>query len=551
VTENAEAVLSDEAAAIAIAPRPRRRWSWRSIHPAAALTTLGITCWVAVFGRLAMRHHTAYGTWSFDMGIYDQGYWLVSRFKPTFVTVRGLDFWGQHINLIAYLYAPFYWLGAGPTFLMATQALVLGLGAMPVYLIARDRLSAWYGAAFAAAFLLYPAIQFISWANYHPEALVITPFLFAWWAALRSKWTLYIVMLVLVLITREDAALAVTVLGAVLWIRQWRSKSSAAAPALSSVSSIASVSSISDVSTSIERGAAGDVVLGRTWTTWIPAGTLVLGAVWYALCTRVAIPHFNNGEQPFYINYFYQSWGNSMGEVVKNIARHPDRVISDATKPDRIRFYRDLVLPLGGLPLAGLGFIAMAAPQLLASVIGASPYARMILYQYTAMMIAPIFIATIEGYRRFIHPRPWRRWVIAWMLGCALVSNIAWSPSPIGARYGVWARDNSRVPLLKRAVALVPDDARLTATYSLLPHLSHRDVVYDWPNPWRQVSWGNHNENIPNPATVEYLVLDLHHVNASDRDLVDTLIGPGGEYQTLMNTDDVIVARRTRVGPTP
>ena len=32
----------------------------------------------------------------------------------------------------------------------------------------------------------------------------------------------------------------------------------------------------------------------------------------------------------------------------------------------------------------------MALPQLIASVIGASPYARTIRYQYTSVMIAPI-----------------------------------------------------------------------------------------------------------------------------------------------------------------
>ena len=41
----------------------------------------------------------------------------------------------------------------------------------------------------------------------------------------------------------------------------------------------------------------------------------------------------------------------------------------------------------------------MALPQLLASVSGSSPYARMIRYQYTAVMIAPIVIAGVHGAR--------------------------------------------------------------------------------------------------------------------------------------------------------
>ena len=104
------------------------------------------------------------------------------------MTVRGLEFWGHHLNLVALLFAPFYWLGAGPAFLYIVQAFVLGLGALPVYLIARDRFGRpWVGLTFAVAYLMYAPIQWITWANFHPEALVITPFLFAWWFAMRRR----------------------------------------------------------------------------------------------------------------------------------------------------------------------------------------------------------------------------------------------------------------------------------------------------------------------------------------------------------------------------
>ncbi len=120
-----------------------------AIHPAAWLTLLGALTFTVVFGRLGMQHHRNFGTWAFDMGIYDQSFWLVSRGK-SWVTVRGLDFWGHHINLIAIAFAPFYWLGAGPSFLYVVQAGALGAGAIPTYLLARDRLrDPWVGLVFA------------------------------------------------------------------------------------------------------------------------------------------------------------------------------------------------------------------------------------------------------------------------------------------------------------------------------------------------------------------------------------------------------------------
>ncbi len=103
---------------------PRRAWQ---AHPAAWLTFVGACCSPSCSARSACKRQNTFGTWSFDMGIYDQGFWLVSRGGQTFMTVRGLDFWGQHLNLIAYAFVPFYWLGAGPNFLFVAQAAVLGV----------------------------------------------------------------------------------------------------------------------------------------------------------------------------------------------------------------------------------------------------------------------------------------------------------------------------------------------------------------------------------------------------------------------------------------
>ena len=220
------------------------------------------------------------------MGIYDQALWLVSRGGQTFMTVRGLEFWGHHVNLVALLFVPFYWLGAGPAFLYVVQSTVLGLGALPVYLIARDRFARpWIGLTFAVAFLLYAPIQFISGANFHPEALVVTPFLFAWWFAMRRSWGWFFVCVGLALSTREDTAMAVFVLGFVLLVRNWRSEDR------------------------VDRRMA--------------VGTMVLGAFWYVFCTQFVIPHFNGGQQPFYLESFYGSYGGSMPEIADDDAAPP------------------------------------------------------------------------------------------------------------------------------------------------------------------------------------------------------------------------------------
>jgi hypothetical protein len=98
---------------------------------------------------------------------------------------------------------------------------------------------------------------------------------------------------------------------------------------------------------------------------------------------------------------------------------------------------------------------------------------------------------------------------------------------------------------MREALKLVPANASVAATYSLLPHLSHRAQIYDWPNPWVPSYWGNDDGyRLPDPATIQYIVLDLEQVGPAQQPLVASFIAPDGPYQVLYDQDGVLVARR-------
>jgi uncharacterized membrane protein len=483
-------------------------------HPAARLTAIGIVIFAALFGALGVQNHRNFGTWSYDMGIYDQAFWLVSR-GESFMSVRGMFFWGHHVNLIVVAFVPFYWLGAGPEFLYVVQACVLALGAAPLYLITRDvlgreRWGQWMGFVIAVVYLMYAPVQWISWAMFHPEALLITPFLFAWWFGLRQRWHWYWAMVLLTLSMREDVALAIVMLGPVLAIM------TRSAPEQRRVRVMCAVTS-------------------------------VVGVVWYLVATRIVLVVFNDGQQPFYVTSFYGNYGSSMPEIVWNMVRRPDTVVSDAVQHDRLTFYKQMMWPLGWMPLANPLPLLMALPQLLASVIGLSPYARMIRYQYTSVMIAPVMIALVYGVRTVWRFPLARLLVPVWLLGCAYVTNVAWSPSPLGtpANYAVWSTPNPRHDSLRQALAVIPDDASVTATYQLLPHLTHRREAYDWPNPFKPAVWGNDDcGRLPDPRTVDYVALDRSQIGDNNMALFEAMIVADGPFDIVFEDDNVVVLRR-------
>ncbi len=102
---------------------------------------------------------------------------------------------------------------------------------------------------------------------------------------------------------------------------------------------------------------------------------------------------------------------------------------------------------------------------------------------------------------------------------------------------------------MREALELVPDDASVAATYTLLPHLSHREQIYDWPNPWVPAYWGNDDGyRLPDPSTIDYIVLDRTQVGEAQQPLVADLIAPGGPYEVLFDGRRCVWSARRKPG---
>ncbi len=88
------------------------------------------------------------------------------------------------------------------------QSLAIGAGAIPVFLYGRKRLaSEWFALVGAATYLLHPAVSWTNLENFHPDAFLGVFVGFAIYAALESKWRMYVVFVVLSLLVKEDVSL--------------------------------------------------------------------------------------------------------------------------------------------------------------------------------------------------------------------------------------------------------------------------------------------------------------------------------------------------------
>ena len=141
--------------------------------------------YAAGFAALSTLRHLSFTTGRFDLGNMVQAVWATAHGHPLAITdLQGeqISRLGAHVDPILVAFTPLWWLWPSPAMLLTVQAAAVALGALPVFWLARKHLASERAAlGFALAYLLYPAVQWLTLNEFHPVALA-TPFLlFALW----------------------------------------------------------------------------------------------------------------------------------------------------------------------------------------------------------------------------------------------------------------------------------------------------------------------------------------------------------------------------------
>jgi len=487
-------------------PGSRRRGLIEGWDIPEGVLALVVLAWVYEFIRLPTLRYDRFGTFGFDLGIYDQGTWLLSRGKDPFVTIRGLPLFGHHANIFLLFLAPFYRLGAGPIFLLIVQVFAQESGAIAIFLLARDLLkSKWAGVGLGAVLLLNPTYQWLTWEFFHPDAVAIGQLLFAYWAARTERFRWFTAAAVLTVLCKEDLALAVAVLGVVMAFRGERRRGAIVAAA---------------------------------------------STVYFFFATRVLIPH-ENGIGPFY-DSFFGDLGKTPTEVVFNAVRHPAKTWHLADAQDRRTWYWRMLSPWAFLPLVDVRVLAVAAPTIFINIVSSFPYTRDYRFHYSAIVVGGCAVATVEAIG-WVSKRSGGRVVtqsvmVSVVLVVAIVTSVMWGCARYSTHYhdGIWPlAPDPRVGLKARAVAMVRAQASASVAYNIDSHMTHREGIYEFPVPWCNINWGVHGEHLDDPADVQYLVLERDLIeDARDLALLSDLLS--GEFTVVWEDEGILVAKRVR-----
>lgn len=472
-----------------------------------AAGVLAYSCFHIVWALLA---HADFATYGFDLGIHDQAAWLLSQWKSPFITISGNAYFGDHLSWIMFLVVPLYWLFDSVKVLLVLQPLLVGLAAIPAFLVAREKLrSEWLATGIAWAYLLTPYVNWITVDRFHPDAFEVPLVFLAFWFAMRKRRWAFLATIVVLMLVKEDAPLIVLGLG--LWVAfrfDWR--------------------------------------LGGLST--------VLGAVWIFVNFRVLLPTLSGtGSLAAYMSFHGSRIPfGGLGEFLRTLVGKPWEVIKALFGPERPMYYLKVFAPMGFLPfLSPLTMAAVVLP-LLFNGLSAFLYQHGIERHYGALVVSGMTVAAVFG---IAHVSPSvRRWLVVYMVAAAMVGLWLWGPVPGSRHQAYWPETPKPYSVAANAaLALIPPDAVVAADYRFVTRLDHRVEIYEFPNPWAQRNWADGKSNgrpLPDRiARVQY-VIALRDQEKALQPVLDQVMA-SGEFRTVYDQDGVVLLQRRPDIPLP
>jgi uncharacterized membrane protein len=454
-----------------------------------------IGLYILRFSLLSVQVHDGYGTPGYDMGIFDQGIWLLSRFHAPFVTVMGRNLFGDHTSFILLLAVPLYWVWPHAQALLVLQTCLLAAAAVPIYLLARRRTgSALIATALAAAYLLNPALQNGNLEQFHPEAFLVLSVSLAIYAAVESKPVLLGVAVAASLLVKEDTALLMIPLA--IWVYFRRDK---------------------------------------VWGLKIG----IAAVAWTVVAYEVVIASLL-GTTSFYADRI--PFGGFGGLVTTPVA-HPVRFWRYFRSQGRLFYLWQMT--------AAFGFGYVVAPEVAAiallaigeNVLSLFPYMHQILYHYSMPIVPVLALGTVfavaslrAGLRRYL--------AATVVVVAAFVSCTLWGLAPFSRNtYPHWGPNSPQVLAINSVLRQVPPDAVVSAYYPYVAHLDHRTRIYQWPTPFAAQYWGlyrQEGQRLSFADQIQYVVLP---VGLSPADLA-VWSSISKQYVTVAQQGGVVVYRR-------
>ncbi len=413
-------------------------------HTYVTVLLLCIVLYNIYFTTTSFARYDNFYTGRFDLGNMAQTVWNTSNGRIFQLTdpngTYSVSRLATHADFLLILLAPFYYIWSDPRMLLLIQTIVLSLGAVYIYLLAKKICkNELLALIFSFMYLLNPSVERTNIYDFHAVTLATTFLLAAFYYMLEKRYRLFLLFAILAGLTKEQVWLMVGFFG--LYIA------------------------------SVQR----KVIFG--------IGIFVLSFALSYYLISYAIPQAL-GSQHFALSY-YSDFGDTPLIVIKNIIREPSIVIGHIFGGLQLHFLQESFSSLGYLSLLAPWYILFASAELFISLLSNNPNLHEIYYQYTATITPFLFIAAIYGvsYIRKFFPKMPVYILLLYLVFASFLTAYLYGPLPgaVEANTDMYTKPLTDSNAIDHFLQTIPKRYSVASSNNLGSHLSHRRNIYTIP----------------------------------------------------------------------
>ena len=429
------------------------------------IPVIALVLWFAVFcSYYTVLTHYRMQTTAYDLGIFDNLFYNLTHgefFKATPDLGRGggphLQF---HVTWVAYLLVPFYALRQQADTLLVMQSVIVALGAIPYFLLARHRTrSALFALVICYLYVIHGPTHGPVFYDFH--FLTIAPFFIGWaiycFETKRRIWLA--VTWALAMAVREDISATLAALGLFYLLEGQRL-----------------------------RWAAFLVVTGTVY--------LFLMRFWMmpSLAVNPTEFHAHVGAYVKMIAPGHQGYG----AVIKTILTNPPFTLEQVLDQRKVRYLLELTTPFLLLPLRHRRAWILLVPAALVTLMSTIPPPFQRHFQYTGLWLPYLMLGTVvvmSEWRK--NPQAKTKFWAALIAMAATGTVLSYHQGALFQQHnfkGGFRRvkfefsetDRKRLARFREVIRDIPPDASVLTTENEGPHLSNRPdcftlrAAYTW-----------------------------------------------------------------------
>jgi uncharacterized membrane protein len=345
-------------------PWGARTWDWLERHSTWLLAAM-LVLYAVVFTLAAVRKYQLFRM-GYDVALIQQAVWNTTQGR--FLETHAYDFTNSLLGtdsfFMAAWLAPLYAIFPSVYTLFAAEMSIVALGALPLYLLARDRLGRVPGLLVTAIYFLYLPVEYGSLYEIRFRIMAMAWLAFLFLFVERGKYWALWPFLFLALSCRLDTTIAVAMLGIYAFLRH------------------------------------------KPW--YYGLTLLAAGIGWYLVMTQAIIPSLSTQAGYMFLEH-YEPLGSTPAEILSNGVTHPLLVLQIVFAESRKLWYLfQMGAPLLFLPVLSLPVLVPALLLFLLNLLSNRPIQWDIYHHYQGPLTAFLMVGTILAWERLSRWAGWR-----------------------------------------------------------------------------------------------------------------------------------------------